>query len=611
MQSDFEYHPRMPDLRLSLPDLRVVTCPAARRQGFVLGRGAECDVVLADPRVSSRHLCVFPADARGSAWFVSDLGSRHGVTVNGARIAAGTPTPIRDGDTIGAGPVMVRVMGESSQGFAAAHATLIDGLASRVVAPASIVMGVAELRSLSRLGAARSREALFDELLRSVLDITGFARGVIAQVADGDQAVGVLAQRHRGGTAAPVDALSLSLVTAALQGGVAVHDLSSAGAASIIASRTHHACCVRLGDEHVADTAALVLYLDSRGQESAPHTGSTDVAAAFASVAGACLARLSAADLEARHADLRRELHSARAIQEQLHPPTSGTVLGGLMTYHIVSLPGRTVAGDIVDVVDLPARDGRPHRAALVIGDVMGKGAAAGMLMASIQSRLAQGLQDGVPVHELVGAINVDTSRRCPGIMASLWVGVIERAADANRTNAPGVLGAGTGASVAARRAESPGAAPTAADGPHLTLTYVDAGHGMCLHRTSDGAVSRLSAAGGPVIGAGDGVTYAAATTTLNPGDGLCLLTDGLPEQPDAGGTQLGMDAIERCVATPTDAAWAGAARASTAPEGIAPVSATPGAAQTLTTRLVQRLKGHADGTAQRDDVTVLVAARR
>lgn len=552
----------MGDLRLSLPDLRVVNCSASRRQGFVLGRGSDCDVVVVDPRVSSRHLCVFPADPRGTAWFVSDLNSRHGVTINGARIAADTPTPIQDGDTIGAGPAIVRVIGDASKGHSAAtHATLIDGPSSRVVAPASIVMGVAELQSLSRLGEARDREALFEELLKSVLDITGYGRGVIAQVADGAAAVDVLAQEHRDEGTGPIGTLSRSLVISALRGGVAVHDSASdmgaAGAASIVATDTHHACCVRLGDARSNETATFVLYLDSRGRETSPHKGSTDVAAAFASVAAACLARLNAADLEQRHAALHRELQNARAIQEQLHPPVSGTILGGLMRYHIVSLPGRTVAGDIVDVVHLPARDGRPERAALVIGDVMGKGAAAGMLMASIQSRLSQGLQDGVPLHELIGAINLDTSRRCPGIMASLWVGLLERA--------DGDIAAGCSS---------------------LKLTYVDGGHGTCLRRSREGVVTPLNAGGGPVIGVGEGISYVEAAAILEPGDSLCLVTDGLPEQPNESGKQLGMEAVDLCFAA--------------VPNGL------DEGAQSAAMRLRLLLRDHSGTTSQRDDVTIL-----
>src|ERR1700690_3460534 len=95
-------HGAVSDLHIMLPDRKVVTCPAARPEGCVFGRDPSCDVVLADPHVSGRHLSIFASGPQGLSWFVTDLNSRHGVTVNGSRIPVGMPTPIRVGDWIGA-----------------------------------------------------------------------------------------------------------------------------------------------------------------------------------------------------------------------------------------------------------------------------------------------------------------------------------------------------------------------------------------------------------------------------------------------------------------------------------------------------------------------------
>jgi len=51
--------------------------------GATLGRSRSCDVVLDDANVSRRHAEVRP---RGGGWFVADLGSTNGVSVNGVRV---------------------------------------------------------------------------------------------------------------------------------------------------------------------------------------------------------------------------------------------------------------------------------------------------------------------------------------------------------------------------------------------------------------------------------------------------------------------------------------------------------------------------------------------
>jgi hypothetical protein len=60
----------------------------------VIGRGAECDLVLADGHVSRRHARL---DARDRVLVLTDLGSTNGTRVNGHRI---TEVVLGDGDAI-------------------------------------------------------------------------------------------------------------------------------------------------------------------------------------------------------------------------------------------------------------------------------------------------------------------------------------------------------------------------------------------------------------------------------------------------------------------------------------------------------------------------------
>ena len=66
---------------------------------LVIGRGSECDLVLASPRVSRRHCVVRPGEA---AVEVEDLGSSNGTRVNGVAVRQRT---LREGDLIEVGGV--------------------------------------------------------------------------------------------------------------------------------------------------------------------------------------------------------------------------------------------------------------------------------------------------------------------------------------------------------------------------------------------------------------------------------------------------------------------------------------------------------------------------
>jgi len=60
----------------------------------VIGRVSECDVCIVDPHMSRRH-CVISAGQTG--YFIKDLGSANGVTLNGARV---TEAALKDGDKL-------------------------------------------------------------------------------------------------------------------------------------------------------------------------------------------------------------------------------------------------------------------------------------------------------------------------------------------------------------------------------------------------------------------------------------------------------------------------------------------------------------------------------
>ncbi len=73
--------------------------------GLVLiGRGADCQLILDDDYVSTRHARVVAAEG---GIYVEDLGSTNGTYVNGSRITA--PTTISTSDTVRIGKTILKL----------------------------------------------------------------------------------------------------------------------------------------------------------------------------------------------------------------------------------------------------------------------------------------------------------------------------------------------------------------------------------------------------------------------------------------------------------------------------------------------------------------------
>jgi pSer/pThr/pTyr-binding forkhead associated (FHA) protein len=66
----------------------------------LIGRTAECDVILYEAGVSRKHARI---SVEGTSFFIEDLGSSNGTIVNGAKVAG--KQSLKDGDSISLGPV--------------------------------------------------------------------------------------------------------------------------------------------------------------------------------------------------------------------------------------------------------------------------------------------------------------------------------------------------------------------------------------------------------------------------------------------------------------------------------------------------------------------------
>jgi sigma-B regulation protein RsbU (phosphoserine phosphatase) len=199
---------------------------------------------------------------------------------------------------------------------------------------------------------------------------------------------------------------------------------------------------------------------------------------------------------------LESELEIARQVQAQLFPkevPTLATLeLAGVCN------PARVVSGDYYDFIPLESRG-----AAVVVGDISGKGISAALLMASLQASLhAQLSMDHEK--ELSTALLVTRLNRQlyantpPEKYATFYCAVYD-----DRTN---------------------------------RLTYTNAGH-LAPILIRNGQASRLES-NGTVVGIFPEYPFEQTSVELQPGDLLAAFTDGITESEDAREEQYGEDRL-------------------------------------------------------------------
>jgi pSer/pThr/pTyr-binding forkhead associated (FHA) protein len=89
-------------LTLYLPDQPARQLPLHPGREYLIGRGPDCDLAVADPRLSRRHARIALADG---CWRFDDLGSKNGTTL---ACREASDTKLRDGDWISFGGLLAQ-----------------------------------------------------------------------------------------------------------------------------------------------------------------------------------------------------------------------------------------------------------------------------------------------------------------------------------------------------------------------------------------------------------------------------------------------------------------------------------------------------------------------
>ncbi len=479
----------------------VRAVPLPMEGQLLIGRSAEADWPLPDPSVSRRHAVV---SRHGDTWLLTDLISRHGTSINSQRIDANTPAPIEEGDVIAFGSWRCRCTSSNANpGVTTPFAQSPADPASVSAIPGQQLGGVAQrgLDVLMELTAALesldTRQAVAQAAADAVRRATGWRRVIVVEIAS-EPELAVL-----GSTSEEVPKVSRSLLEQAAQQGLVqmtVQQDARDHAHSIMELGIRSAICAPI---HVDGAPAAFMTIDTRDAEGVVPMDAASFCQSVARLVGLGFQRISATAMRDRHRQLQEDLSAARRAQELLSPPKKGR--HGSVAYCFESIPGRVVAGDLFDVFPLDA-----NRTAFFLGDVSGKGVGAAMLMAACQSALRTRLLSGASLAQALTDANADLHKRTD---ASKFITLIA-----------GVF-----------------------DTSNRVVTLADAGHGFALGMRR-GQIERIESDSGFPLGIVADAEYAGVQLSLEDYSGLVVFSDGAVEQPDAHGTQFGVDGVVRAL---------------------------------------------------------------
>jgi sigma-B regulation protein RsbU (phosphoserine phosphatase) len=267
----------------------------------------------------------------------------------------------------------------------------------------------------------------------------------------------------------------------------------------------------------------------------------------FSWLVAAALVRIAAHEATLQHAVVQRDLDLAREMQEGMLP----TVFPSAIDYPRLDLyatldPAYEVSGDLYDF--FPLSDGR---LCFLVGDVAGKGVAAGLFMAVTRTLIrAVALQQDLSPVDILTIIN---NQLYPDNSALLFVTMIL-----------GFL-----------------------DPETFRIDYAQGGHNPPLLIAS-GSSPCYEPPGGQPIGVFPDAAFGFRSIQLNPGDVFLIYTDGVTEAMNESHQQFTDDRLLQVFGSSAD-----------------------GSAKDVATRVVDSVHAFVEDADQSDDITVMAIKRR
>ncbi|BDC51277.1 hypothetical protein F183_A35930 [Bryobacterales bacterium F-183] len=470
---------------------------------FIIGRQSDSALVLRDNRVSRQHAQIV---CEGAAYFIEDLGSRHGVLVNGEPV---TRQVLKSSDRIDFGfedSYKITFMydddevGRLLQQIQTGQSNLPNG------------GNLAKLRAVVEVARTLRNSLAVEEVLAAVLDaaltITGTESGFIYLREKRDQPLQVKLSRDAKGQ--PLGAERNPSVTATeIEAAVATRrqflsltmplaDGSLAIAVPLIRVRTENIEETQYLSR-AEDTAGVLLLEGGKPDLS---QGSGELLQTLALEASTILENARLLDEERAKQRLEEELEIARRIQQDMLPqnfPQEGwfRAIGA-------SIPSHQVGGDYFDLHKIG-----DDMWCMVVADASGKGVGPAIFASILQGAFLAAPPDPDRMSSLITTLNKYVCERAQGERyATLFYALL---------NSDGML------------------------------YWVNAGHCTPIVVKPDGRSALIDANGVPV-GLLEESEYVVQSAKLDPGDKIVVYSDGLTDAQNLDGEFFGARRVRKLV---------------------------------------------------------------
>jgi phosphoserine phosphatase RsbU/P len=501
-----------------------------------IGRSARNDLCVEDPFASRLHAEV---RRRGDSFWISDLGSANGTTVNGARLT-NTAAQLHDRDLVHIGETEIEYSERADTAPARGRTGILysdSGIAPTPEATISASSRNSAANLISSLEAAQLTQARsstsqvvqedalavisdvsvkllsplsLDETLKQVLEYVFKAvpadRGYVMLLEtpeDNPQAVPELVCKAMKLRSATIETntdvqLSRSITEQVIKQGISVltsdalHDPRFQERSSVVLGGLHSVMAVPLA---VEGRISGMIYVDNPLHTNRFTKRDLQLLTYIAGVAAIRIENMRLLEVQQEQKRLANELAVASEIQLRLHPENPPCLPG----YDLIGLsfPCFEVGGDYYDFIE--QRDGR---CIITLGDVSGKGTGAALLMSSVHAAVRAHTRTRLSAGEIVSEINQYIYDNTP---ANRFVTLFYSDLD-----------------------------------PHThQLTYINAGHNSPLLVRASGEVTRLDIGGFPL-----GITpfgdYREGWVELELGDVLVIYSDGVSESLNEEGEEFG-----------------------------------------------------------------------
>lgn len=456
-----------------------------------IGRSSDLEVSLPDRSVSRFHALV---RREGDVLVLEDSGSRNGTTVNGIRVRA--PQRLNPNDQVAFGNVALSVQVDDQPVQPAFREDVQLDSTFRLnwmeLRPAQEKTdGVDLSQILMDMGEFLVRHQPEEEIFRACLDtverVVPFHRACLLLLDDDGQPI-MRAARSKGENPNVQLALSQTMVQTVIteRASLLVHDAQAdqrfQAQASVILGKIRSALVAPLFD----NTRVIgVLYVDSTEFTQPYHKDHLRHLALLANILAVKITNARLLDMQREKDRMQQEMETARRIQRDLLPH----VLEAPPGYELCARlePSTEVGGDLYDVLPLPNGS-----FAFVLGDVVGHGVGAALLMANALAGVRSLAELCMDPLDLVKRLDAQMYRSTDAMSyCTMFVGIL----DAKRHH----------------------------------LHYVNAGHEPPVIVEPNGKVQHLASTG-PPVGLLPGAEFETGSAEIPPGGLLAAWSDGIPE---------------------------------------------------------------------------------